>query len=101
MRTLPRNVIRVMAGWPVIGRLIRITVALVRLPEHNDRHHRFVKEQLPTLLQAMSDLNCRVLTAVQNPENLEQSMPTALRMLTRDLAELRERLDRIELQIKQ
>jgi hypothetical protein len=44
----------------------------------------------------MSDLNARTLDVLQDPENLSQSMPITLRMLTREMAELRQRLDRLE-----
>jgi hypothetical protein len=91
-----RSVVRSMAAWPIVGRLVRIAVALIRLPEHNDRQHQFAEQQLPALLATMSDLNARVLDVVQDPENLSQSVPVSLRMLTRELAELRLRLDRLE-----
>lgn len=90
-----------MAGWPIAGRPVRIAVALIRLPENNERQRLFATEQLPALLSTMSDLNSRTLAVLQAPENLAQSMPHSLRMLTRDLAELRERLDRLERQLKQ
>jgi hypothetical protein len=96
MKELLKSIVRTLAGWPVVGRLIRIGVALVRLPEHNDRQHQFAAEQLPALLATMSDLNSRVLDALQESEELSQSMPVALRKLTRELAELRARLDALE-----
>lgn len=101
MKSMLKKLVRIMAGWPIVGRVIRIAVALIRLPQHQERQHQFATEQLPTLLSAMSDLNARVLTAVQDPENLAQSVPVSLRMLTREMAELRTRLDRLEANLKQ
>lgn len=85
-----------MAGWPLVGRLVRIAVAVIRLPEQNDRQHRFAEEQLPALLATLSDLNARVVAAGQDPDNLSQSMPVTLRMLARDIAKLRTRLEVLE-----
>ena len=50
MEALLRRIVRTLAGWPVVGRLVRILVALIRLPEHTDRQPRFATEQLPALL---------------------------------------------------
>jgi hypothetical protein len=96
MKAPLRKLARVLARWPIIGRLIRIAVALVRLPEHNERQHVFAAEQLPTLLATISDLNARLLAVTEEPNNLSQSLPVTLRQLTRELAELRLRLDRLE-----
>lgn len=101
MKKLLKRIVRNMAGWPVAGRLIRIGVALIRLPEHNDRQRQFAAEQLPALLTTMSDLNARMLAAAQESEELSQSMPVTLRKLSRELAELRARLDGLESQQKQ
>lgn len=101
MEALLRRIVRTLAGGPVVGRLVRILVALIRLPEHNDRQHRFATEQLPALLHTMSDLNARTLAVLQDPENLAQSLPVTLRGLTRELAELRTRLERLERQLGQ
>jgi hypothetical protein len=98
MQATLRRVVRAMAGWPVVGRLIRILVALIRLPDDNDRQVRFANEQLPALLHTMSDLNARTLAVLQDPENFAQSIPVTLRTLTRDLAELRARIERLERQ---
>lgn len=95
MKAQLRSLVRTLAGWPIIGRLVRIAVAVYRLPEQQHQHH-FASEQLPALLATMSDLNARILAAVEVPENLSQSLPVTLRQLTRELAALRERLDRLE-----
>ena len=103
-----RKFARKAAGWPVIGRIIRIGVAVIRLPEERDRwrsggaHHAvpselaqraFDTEQLPTLLSNLSEVNHRQIQSDVARENLVQSVPVALRALTRDLAEVRARLD--------
>jgi hypothetical protein len=101
MKALLIKLVRTMAGWPLVGRIVRIAVAVIRLPQHQDRQNQFAAEQLPALLSTMSELNARVLDVVQDPENLAQSLPVTLRTLTRELAELRARLDRLEASQKQ
>ncbi|HEX8612713.1 MAG TPA: hypothetical protein VF800_15610 [Telluria sp.] len=96
MKMLIKRTVRSMAGWPVLGRVIRTVVAIVRLPDDNLRRDAFARDQLPMLLKTMSDLNARVLAAERDPANLVASTPVALRMIGRDLAALRERLDQLE-----
>ncbi|WP_164557930.1 hypothetical protein HF313_01405 [Massilia atriviolacea] len=96
MKTLIKRAARSMAGWPLLGRLVRTVVAVVRLPDDNLRRDALMREQLPMLLKNISDLNARVLAAERDPDNLIASTPVALRMIARDLAALRERLDRLE-----
>lgn len=91
-----KRAVRSMAGWPVLGRLIRIAVAVVRLPNDNLRRDAITREQLPMLLKSVSDLNARVLAAERDPDNLVASTPAALRKIARELADLRERLDELE-----
>lgn len=105
-----------MANWPGIGRLVRIGVAVIRLPEFRATYDetqrqrqagltllapsapdapvspagaRFEADQLPALLQAISDINHRQLSSVSGQENLVRSAPVALRKLTRETVELR------------
>lgn len=96
MKMLMKRAVRGMAGWPVIGRLVRIAVAVVRLPDDNLRRDAQAREQLPMLLKTISDLNARVLATERDLDNLLASTPVALRMLARELAALRERIERIE-----
>ncbi|NHZ63754.1 hypothetical protein [Massilia genomosp. 1] len=96
MKMLIKRVVRSMAGLPVLGRLIRIAVAVSRLPYENERRDAFAREQLPMLLKNIADLNARVLAAERDPGNLVESTPVALRMLARELAQLRERIDQLE-----
>jgi hypothetical protein len=96
MKMLIKRVLRSMAGLPVLGRLIWIAVAVVRLPEDNRRRDAFAREQLPMLLKNISDLNARVLAAERDPDNLVASTPVALRAMARELAALRERIDQLE-----
>lgn len=103
MKAFLRKSARTLAGWPVIGRLVRIGVAVVRLPELRDRmelaiaqravstgNQAFDAAQLPNLLQVLSDLNHRQLSDANARDNLVQSVPVALRKLTREIAGLRE-----------
>ncbi|NHZ92255.1 hypothetical protein F2P45_25095 [Massilia sp. CCM 8733] len=96
MKMLIKRVVRGMAGLPVLGRLIRIAVAVARLPRDNELRDALAREQLPMLLKNISDLNARVLAAERDPANLVESTPVALRMMARELAALRERIDQLE-----
>jgi hypothetical protein len=111
-----------MAGWPIVGRFVKIFVAVVRLPEFkavlldayyrqhafetaqlpaleqaiadlNRRQHVFQTEQLPALLQTFSDLNHRQLSSDNDRDNLVRSVPVALRKITRDLTDIRRQLE--------
>lgn len=103
-----RKFARKAAGWPVIGRFIRIAVAVIRLPEERDMWRSggarpgasseltqrvFDTQQLPAILSNMSDINHRQIQSDVARENLVLSVPVALRALTRDLAALRARMD--------
>jgi hypothetical protein len=96
MKMLMKKTVRSMAGWPLIGRLIRIVVAVLRLPEDNLRRDAYEREQLPMLLKTVSDLNARLLATERDPNNLATSMPVTLRKISRDLAQIRERLEQLE-----
>jgi hypothetical protein len=103
-----RKVARKMAAWPIVGRFVRIGVAVVRLPELraanldlNHRLHVFETEQLPTLLQTLSVLNHRQLTSDNDRENLVRSVPVALRKITRDLIEIRGQLESVSSSVDQ
>jgi len=111
-----------MANWPGIGRLVRIGVAVIRLPEFRAAYDegqrqspaslvavgqsndlqvlagtgKFEVQQLPALLQALSDINHRQMAGSSERQNLERSVPVALRKLTRDVVELRQRQDKLE-----
>lgn len=99
-----------MAGWPLIGRFVQIGVAVIRLPQWRAEHvamvqrsqafearilefgHRqqmFEAQQLPTLLQTVSEINHRQLATDVAKDNLVRSVPIALRRLFRDAADLR------------
>jgi len=86
-----KKLVRLLIGLPIIGRFTRIGVAVIRLPRFreeylslNHRQHVFETEQLPTLLQTLSDLN-----------NLAHSVPVALRKSTRDLSDLRGQVENL------
>jgi predicted SAM-dependent methyltransferase len=110
MKAQLRKAATTMSRWPVLGRLVRIGVAVIRLPEFRAAYLErqaaleralqtpmtgipsgdtaFAAEQLPTLLQALSDVNYRQLLASNGQENLVNSVPVALRKITRDLVAL-------------
>ncbi len=91
-----------MAGWPLIGRLVRITVAVIRLPHFRDeylelarRQQAFELHQLPTLLHTVSDINQRLIKSDSLKDNLVKSVPVALRRITREVAELRRQVNEL------
>ena len=133
MKALLRKTARNMSTWPGIGRLVRIGVAVIRLPEFRAAYDeaqrrqqsvalpevvqaavpvepvqppapvsveplmepvslaaisKFEAEQLPALLQAISDIKHLQVATSHERHNLEQSVPVALRKLTRDISEL-------------
>jgi hypothetical protein len=55
----------------------------------SQRQQTFEKQQFPTLLQAVSDVNKRQLATDANSENLVKSVPVALRKFTQDVKELK------------
>jgi predicted SAM-dependent methyltransferase len=109
-----------MADWPGIGRIVRIGVAVVRLPEFRAeflastqrnapvddsadgaaavraRQSAFETEQLPTLLQTLAELNHRQLASDNDRTNLVRSVPVALRRMGRDIIDTRAELRRLE-----
>lgn len=85
MKPFIKRVVRRMAKMPVIGRFVNIGIAVVRLPH-------FQEEQMPTLLQAISDVNHRRL----EHDNFIQSVPIALRQNTLDLNKLKKTVSDVE-----
>jgi len=100
-----------MAGWPVVGRVVKIAVAVIRLPEFcasmqpaavgthvpvSDSYRVFETEQLPSLLQAVSEVNHRQLVEANGQNNMVRSVPVALRKLTREVVQLREANQRLQ-----
>jgi hypothetical protein len=104
-----------MAEWPGIGRIVRIGVAVVRLPEFRAeflastqrnapvddsaaraRQSAFETEQLPTLLHTLAELNHRQLASDNDRANLVKSVPVALRRMGRDIVDTRADLQRLE-----
>lgn len=105
--------IRTMASRPVIGRFIRIAVAVVRLPEFRAEYlaavsvpyrtatsdaSGFEAQQLPTLLRTVSELNHRQLSSDNDRANLVQSVPIALRRMTRDIIEAQAATNALQLE---
>jgi len=119
MKAQIRKVVRKIALWPVVGRFVRIGVAVIRLPEFRAEYlargqsapishstsqllanldHRalFESQQLPTLLQALADVNHRQLSSDNDRDNLVQSVPVALRTIARDLHQLQAQFGKLE-----
>jgi predicted SAM-dependent methyltransferase len=114
MKAQIRKVVRKVANWPGVGRFVRIGVAIIRLPEFRAEYlarnthlasnaapvtqllanldHRglFEEHQLPTLLQAVADINQRQLSSDNDRDNLVKSAPLALRKLTREMKTLQD-----------
>ncbi len=70
-------------------------MAVIGLPSAAYRQHVFETQQLPTLLQTLSELNHRQLSSDYGGDNLVKSVPVALRKITRDLVEMREQLEKV------
>ena len=58
-----------------------------------DHRALFEEHQLPTLLQAVADINHRQLSSDNDRDNLVKSVPLALRKLTRELKALQDQLN--------
>ncbi|WP_321920787.1 hypothetical protein [Burkholderia sp. BCC1998] len=93
MKAEIRKVVRAVANWPVVGRLVRIVVAAIRLPEFRaDVMHRqdvYERDQLPMLLRTLSELNDRQRLIDNDQDNLVRSVPVALRRLHADVKQLK------------
>ena len=119
MKALIRKIARKMAGWPGIGRLVKIGVAVIRLPEFrasveqamqqpaagthvqvSDRYRVFETEQLPSLLQAVSEVNHRQLIEANGQNNLVRSVPVSLRKMMREIVQLREQNLRLQAELE-
>lgn len=77
-----------MIHWPVIGPLLQIGIFVIRLPQLQTQHGLFATQQLPALLQTLSDLN-------HHQVNLINSTPVALRTITRHLNTLQNQLNHL------
>jgi predicted SAM-dependent methyltransferase/uncharacterized protein YoxC len=83
-----RKIARLVAGWPFIGRFVRIAIAIIRLPELREKLIMFEKQQLPSMLQTISEIS--------KQQNLVRSIPVTLRKLTQDLKEKQDRIYEIQ-----
>jgi len=90
-----KKIASILDKWPVIGRLIRIGVAIIRLPDANHTRDVFEQEQLPTLLKTLSNLNYRQIASDSDIDNLVKSVPVALRKITRDLVDIRRQIESV------
>lgn len=120
LRERIRKAVRRLADQPLVGRLVRVGVATWRGPQTRDMVmqefqdlatlRRFVNEQVPTLLEAISHLNHQQTIVSRDESNLAISVPVALRGMRRELNRLQQvqawdpattaaRLDAIEAQL--
>jgi predicted SAM-dependent methyltransferase len=86
------------AGLPVIGRFVRFGIRFIRGIQ---MRYDLQMVQLPHLLKALSDLNHRQLSIENDQDNLIKSVPVALRAMTRDLVEVRERHTRDLVEVRE
>lgn len=124
MKAHIRKVVRKIALLPVVGRFVRIGVAVIRLPEFRAEYlaravqpgvdntptsqllanldHRglFESQQLPTLLQALADVNHRQLASDNDRDNLVKSAPVALRTMARELKQLQDALANMQAELR-
>ncbi|MDM0049026.1 hypothetical protein [Variovorax sp. J22R115] len=84
-----KRVARYLATKPVIGRFVHIAAAIVRLPRLNV----FLVQQLPQLLETVSEINHKQMRLDFDRSGFERTAPITLRQLTRDVADLRQALD--------
>jgi len=97
MKARIRKVVRMMAGWPIIGRFVRIAVAVIRLPEFraecmdlsrrhyqleqalselSRRQHILESEKLPTLVQTLSEINPQLTDAYLDLNHRQHMLET-------------------------
>jgi len=97
MKTLVKKIARSAKTVPVLGRLVRIAIAIVRLPElraeviglASGTYENGAKNAQPALWRAVNELR----ENTSGDANLTRSVPVALRRLTREVHALRRRLD--------
>jgi hypothetical protein len=97
MKTLLKKIARRAKTVPVLGRLVRIAIAIVRLPElraeviglASGSYEQGPKNAQPALWRAVNELR----ENTSGDANLTRSVPVALRRLTREVHALRQRLD--------
>jgi hypothetical protein len=97
MKTLLKKIARRARTVPVVGRLVRIAIAIVRLPElraeviglASGAYEQGPKNGQPALWRELNALR----ENTSGDANLTRSVPVALRRLTREVHALRRRLD--------
>ncbi len=90
-----RALARRLANAPVIGRFVRILVALIRLPETRESYHAFMEKQLPSLISSIAEINQRQISVDKGRDNFIESGPIAIRSLARQIKELSQRFDEL------
>lgn len=85
-----KKIYRVVSKWPIIGRFARITVAVIRLPQ---RQLQLETQQIPAILQSLSDINARQTEIEKEIGHMFLSLPAALREMKRDMENMRLQLE--------
>ena len=97
MKTLVKQIVRTASTVPGLGRLVRIAAAVYRLPEIREEvlalgsghYPQGARPAQPPLWRALAELRENTV----GDANLTRSVPVALRRLTREVHDLRQRLD--------
>lgn len=72
-----KKIVRVVAEWPIIGRFVRIMVAIIRLPENNLDYFNFKQElhnELQNVALQLSELRQTLIELNQDQSELRQRL---------------------------
>ncbi|AMH14138.1 hypothetical protein ACXG8O_002705 [Citrobacter youngae] len=89
-----RKVVRKFAQFPVLGKIIRVSVAIFRSPlyraESIELRHRvdFLEEQIRNLQGSMNFNNVELIKLRQESDNFFKSIPFEVRRLRREVNNL-------------
>lgn len=92
MKQLLKRAARSLAAKPYIGPVVRFGIAIVRFPTLVHRHNVFVNQQLPQLLDTISEIQHRQARLDGDEQNFLRTAPATLRQLTLELAHVRREL---------
>jgi hypothetical protein len=104
LKSLERTTFRKMAGWPIVKSFVKRRKAFKRFKKFEktelpalltfvSEFQTFRAQQLPTLTQAILDVNGRQFAADNAVNNLVKSAPVALRKLSRESMDLRKQVE--------
>ena len=97
---------RKMSTWPFIGRIIRICIAIIRLPcirsdlEELKQWKNYIdhdyNQKLHKSLDDIQQIQHRLCTLAQVHENYDRSLPVILRKTTRDIDRIYNELTKVD-----